>query len=114
VADSALVTKECLLGLTREKIDFISLMPGTFALERQLKDEAWTKDDWIDLGSLTEDPSAKKPARYRCFPTRGTVEGQVFDFLVVHSDHLDERKRKTLDRRIEALRGRGLPKRPKP
>jgi len=86
VSDSALVSGKCLRSLAEKDIDFISLLPGTFSLEKMLKDQACKESAWIDL----EIPG------YRAFSTTGEIEGSLFDFLVISSEKLGKRKEKSL------------------
>lgn len=103
VADSALVARESLESLAEGGIDFISILPGTFSLERELKDEAWRQDAWTDLGALAEDPDGKS-ARYRCRQVVRELECGTFGFLVVHSTQLDGRKERALRKRFATFR----------
>lgn len=102
VADSALVSKENLGELADGEIDFVTLLPGTFSLEKELKERAWNEDKWTDLGALVEEPN-EKSARYKAWNARDIIEGREYDFLVVHSSTLQARKEKTLARRFEKL-----------
>ena len=103
VADSALASKENLAELVDGGIDFVTLLPGTFSLEKALKEKAWSEDKWTELGALVRDPD-EKSARYKTWSGRGEIEGRECDFLVVHSSNLEARKEKTLDRGFEKLR----------
>ncbi len=103
VADSALVSKENLAELADEGIDFVTLLPGTFSLEKELKEKAWSEDKWTDLGALVPEPD-EKSARYKTRSTRGEIDERKYDFLVIHSSALEARKEKSLERRFEKLR----------
>lgn len=100
VSDCVLVTKESLRRLARERIQFISRLPETFNLAGELKDLAWAKNDWRDLGPLSASDS-KKAACYKTFAIRHELDGRMYDFVVVQSSSLEERKEKTLARRIK-------------
>ncbi len=99
VSDCVLVTTGSLRRLAKERIQFISRLPETFQLATELKGLAWEKNDWHDLGSLSA-PVSKKAATYKTYPARHELDGRMYDFVVVHSSSLDERKEKTLKRRI--------------
>ena len=103
VADSALVSKENLAELADEGIDFVTLLPGTFSLEKELKERAWSAGEWTEIGVLARDPD-EKSARYKAWSVRGKIEEREYDFLVVHSSKLEARKEKTLERRFGKLR----------
>ena len=99
VADSALVTTDNLLSIPDEKYKFISRLPANFKLEQELKQRAVNKDEnWIDLGQLTD---KDKAAHYKMQVFTADLVGKTYRFAVCHSDHLDERKLKTIDSNIK-------------
>jgi transposase len=100
VSDCVLVTTESLRRLAKERIQFISRLPETFNLAGELKNQAWEKNDWHDLGPLSASDS-KKAASYKTYPTRAKLDGRMYDFVVVQSSSLEMRKEKTLARRIK-------------
>ncbi len=53
VSDCVLVNTESLRRLGKEHIQFISRLPETFNLANELKDLAFAKDEWHDLGQLS-------------------------------------------------------------
>jgi transposase len=99
VSDCVLVNTESLRKLNQERIQFISRLPETFKLATELKDLAFEKDEWRDLGPIsTSNP--KRAASYRTFKTRAKLDGRNYDFVVVQSSSLERTKAKTLERRI--------------
>ncbi|MDH7579134.1 MAG: IS1634 family transposase [Bacillota bacterium] len=101
VSDCVLVNTESLRRLARERIQFISRLPETFNLAGELKNLAFEKNEWRDLGPLSASNS-KRAACYKTFATRHELDGRMYDFVVVQSSSLEERKEKTLARRIKA------------
>jgi transposase len=99
VSDCVLVNAESLRSLAKERIQFISRLPETFNLANELKDLAFAKDEWRDLGQISAS-NTKQTARYRTYHTRAKLDGRKYDFLVVQSSSLEKTKEKTLERRI--------------
>lgn len=100
VSDCVLVHTESLKLLAGEHIQFISRLPETFNLAGELKSMAFKKNDWHDLGPLSTSDS-KKAASYQTCSIRHELCGKMYDFVVVQSSALEERKEKTLLRRIK-------------
>ena len=100
VSDCALISTESLSNLIKEKVQFISRLPETFNLAKELKLQAWTQDSWHDVGVVSE-ANSKKASHYRTFPTRQKLDDRTYDFVVVHSSSLETQKEKTLQKRIE-------------
>mgnify|MGYP000863679221 FL=1 len=98
VADSALITEKNLKEL--KDMLFISRFPATFKLEKQLIELAWQKDNWQDIGKLSD---SKKAAEYRYQTFIRTIKDNKYYFVVVHSSNLDKRKQKTIDKNIDKL-----------
>jgi transposase len=98
VADSALVTTENLAIRKDLHIDILSRLPGRFGLEEELQKRAIQADQWENIGRLSND---KKAARYKLFDTTGEIEGITYRFVVVHSDHKDQRKEKALKKAVK-------------
>jgi transposase len=69
VSDCVLVNTESLKRLNEEHIQFISRLPETFKLANELKDLAFEKDEWRDLGQISASTS-KQAACYRTYHTR--------------------------------------------
>lgn len=100
VADSALVTKDNLLSIDDDTYKFISRLPATFKLEKELREKAVSNPDgWGEIGQLTDKEGA---ASYKVQSFVEELEGKKYRFVVCHSDHLDERKHKTIDKEVEA------------
>jgi transposase len=97
VADSAMVTKENLRLLAEQRLQFISRLPANFGLLEDLKRQAWERNAWVEVDSLTNREGA---AVYRIQELEQNLYGQTYRFVVVHSSHLDTRKQKTLQRLI--------------
>jgi transposase len=100
VSDCVLVNTESLKRLAEEHIQFISRLPETYNLADELKDLAFEKNEWRDLGPVSSSKS-KQAANYRTFKTRAKLAGRKYDFVVVQSSSLEKTKAKTLDRRIK-------------
>lgn len=99
VADSALVTKENLLSMNDEEYTFISRLPATFGLEKDLINRSLNqKDEWIQLNQVT---GTKEGASYQVQEIEEQLYGKPYRFLICHSNHLDYRKQKTLQSKIE-------------
>ena len=98
VADSALVTTPNLRLMSKYHIDFISRLPGTFAIEDELKRKALCDDNWGSIGKLSEE---KKAATYQSCEMTGKIDGKTYRFVVIQSDKKDKRKLKALDRAVK-------------
>lgn len=100
VGDSALVTGPNLERIRQAGLRLISRIPENFSVTAQVKEAAWAADDWVDVGPLAAAPRARS-ARYRISEQRARIEGCSYRMVVVHSDHLDERKQKLFDRHLK-------------
>jgi transposase len=98
VADSALVTTPNLRLMSKYHIDFISRLPGTFAIEDELKRKALLDNNWGPIGKLSEE---KKAATYQSCEVTGKIDGKTYRFVVIQSDKKDKRKLKALDRTVK-------------
>jgi len=98
VADSALVTTPNLHLMDKYHIDFISRLPGTFAIEDELKRKALLDNNWEFIGKLSEE---KKAATYQSCEVTGEIDGKTYRFVVIQSDKKDKRKLKALDRAVK-------------
>jgi transposase len=101
VADSALVTKDNLNLLFDKEIPFISRLPETFKISAELKEWAWSENQWQHLGSLVE---KKDAAVYQVQSTVRELNGHDYRFVVVHSSSLDKKKEKSIKKMIETQR----------
>jgi len=97
VADSSLVTKANLQAVAEEGYHFVSRLPATFREAGAVRDEAFSKNEWVDIGRLSPD---KKAAEYKLWETERTIDGRTYRLIVVHSTSLDRRKQKQLDKTI--------------
>ncbi|MEC5270215.1 IS1634 family transposase, partial [Heyndrickxia coagulans] len=97
-ADSALITTENLAEIQQQNLSFISRLPDTFGLSTELKKEAWLLNNWERVGSLS---NKKDAAIYQIQAFERQIQNLPYRFLVVHSNNLDQRKEKTLNRAIE-------------
>lgn len=102
VADSAAVTEEMLNSLHGSEdemvIPFVSRLPGTYGLEKRLIQKAIENDDkWEYVGQLSEKDGS---AEYKLQSFEDELYDRKYRFIVCHSNQLDERKRKTIDKKI--------------
>ena len=100
VSDCALISTEALRNLAKERVQFISRLPETFALAEQLKTMAWEQDQWDDIGVLSDSHSSQTASYYRTFSVRHKLDGRFYDFIVVHSSSLETQKEKTILKRL--------------
>lgn len=105
IADSALVTTDNLDHLADERIDFISRLPGRFDIEKGLKRKANLEDAWEDVGKISD---GKDAASYKVWDTTGEIEGRIYRFVPVYSDHKDKRKLKALDKAVNKEYNRNM------
>lgn len=101
VADSALVTPQNLEKMAQYKMRFVSRLPETYHLAKELKERAWTLGRWEEIGRLAQ---SDKGAVYRAQSFEETLEGRTYRFIVVHSSSLDRRKLKSIQKEIERER----------
>lgn len=99
VADSALVTNNNLASLGGTL--FLSRLPANYEECHRLIEDAIKADKWLDVGCVQEAPDSslstrRPPAKYRLLDTTAILDDIEYRALVVHSDHLDERRTRTL------------------
>jgi len=99
VADSALVTISNLRLMGKYHIDFISRLPGTFAIEDELKRKALVDSNWDIIGKLAE--VKKEAAVYQSCEMTGVIDDKTYRFVVIQSDKKDKRKLKALDKSVK-------------
>lgn len=99
VADSAAVTKATLAGVDEHGIELISRLPQTYSLPETLIDRACEADDWLDLGTISDDEDA---ATYRLQSYEETLHDDTVRCIVVHSSSLDGRTERRLDDQLES------------
>jgi transposase len=97
VSDCATVSTTALENLTADVVQFISRLPENFNLAGHLKETAFAKDRWRDLGALSDKRGA---ASYRTYAAKRKIGNHRYDFLVVQSSALEKRKEKTLKKRL--------------
>ena len=105
VSDSAVITPKALEKLTELEVHYLGRLPENYNLCREVKAQAWAEPGLFEeLGTF----SPKKHATHYQAQFR---DGRLYDrdvhCLVVHSDALDKRKEKTLQREV-ALEGEQL------
>lgn len=103
VADSKLVTGPNLGIMDRLGLRFLSHLPESFAAARVAKEAAVAADQWEDLGPLAKTPRPHR-AQYRASEQVAEIDERMYRLLVVHSDHLAERKRATFDKHLNKQR----------
>ena len=99
VADGAMVTLQnlALLSTTR----FVSRLPANFSACPAAIDRAVESGLWVELGTLAELESSRKPASYRAHETTVEIGEKEWRAVVVHSDSHDRRRQKAIERRLE-------------
>jgi len=100
LADCALISTSSLLKLSQQGVQFISRFPETFKLAAELKEAAWERNEWENIGQMASAPTTKS-AVYHTWKTVKEIDGEQFGFVVVHSSNLEERKEKKLLNEIE-------------
>jgi len=98
IADSALITTGNLTLMKKYHVDFISRLPGTFALEEQLKRTAFQQNTWVSLGKLSE---GKTAAVYHVCDMTDEINNKTYRFVVVKSSEKDQRKLKALGAMVQ-------------
>ena len=100
--DSVMVTEPNLVymgGADNPKVKFISRMPATFGVVDILIAEAVAKNDWTDIGRLSEEEKAGS-AFYRSYERNIDIGTNKLRAAVIYSDHYDKRKKKSIDKKI--------------
>jgi transposase len=111
VADSAVVTEENLKTIEVMPLNLISRFPETFALCHQLIERAVTDDIWEDIGKLSSRTGA---ASYKITSYIEALYDRQYRFVIVYSDKHNERKLKSLNKKIEKEHNRLLKLNKKP
>ena len=102
ICDCSMVTEENLVymvGADNPKVKFISRIPATFGLVDILIAEAVTKDHWVGIGRLSEEPKIGS-AFYRSYERNIYIGTNKFRAVVIYSYHYDKRKKKSIDKKI--------------
>ena len=103
VTDSAGITPAARDRCATWGVHWLGRLPETYGLARAVKTQAWAQPDtaWIALGTCSPKKGA---APYRAQILPGQLAGYAVRCLVVHSDALDQRRERTLQRAIAAER----------
>jgi hypothetical protein len=99
VTDSAGITPAHLDQCAALDVRWLGRLPETYTLAREVKAAAWAAPDttWEDLGTFSPRTGA---AHYRVQIHPGTLATYPVRCVVVHSDALDRRRERTLQREI--------------
>lgn len=98
VADSALATKDNLdLMMSKPRLQFITRLPDTFGLCAELKEEAFWRGTWENVGPFGE---CDAKATYKVQSFSRNLYGYDLHFVVVHSDQLESLQTETLRRQL--------------
>jgi transposase len=102
IADSAMVTRKNLEKIGNE-IQFISRLPATYNECSRLIKKAITKDEWVELGKLSDTAESKnRPAAvYKAWETEAELYGKPYRAVVVHSSAHDKRRQKRIERELK-------------
>jgi transposase len=105
IADSAVVTEENLKQMG-DSILFITRLPATYNECARVVREAVKKDEWEDIGVLSETkPTKNRPAaHYKLHESEVELYGKKYRSIVVHSSAHDKRRKKRIDRELETDR----------
>jgi transposase len=98
VADSAVVTKENLTTIAGLPLNLISRFPETFSLCHDLIERAVRDNVWEDIGKLSTRTGS---ASYKINSYIEELYGLKYRFVVVYSDKHNERKLKSLSKKIK-------------
>lgn len=106
IADSAMVTQKNLLAMVGDEPLFISRMPATFSECSKLISEAVKKDQWKDIGTLSQtEPTAKRPAaHYKVYETVAIINAKTYRAIVIHSSAHDKRRQKRIEKQLAVER----------
>lgn len=99
VADSSLCTGPNLKKMHDVGLRFLTRLPESFKAAGELKQRAWAEDRWVEIGALSPE---RRAARYRASEHEAEIGGHRYRAVVIASDHLDQRKEKTLQRHLAA------------
>ncbi len=86
-------------GTDNPRVKFISRMPATFSVVNTLIAEAVAKNDWTDIGRLSEEVKIDS-AFYRSYERNIDIGKNKFRAAVIYSDYYDKRKKKSIDKKI--------------
>lgn len=97
VADSALVTGPNLKALEQAELRFVSRLPENYGVAAVAKQAAWA-GPWQPMGTISPRRGA---AEYWASEQLGVIEQRSYRLVAYRSDHLDERKAKTLEHELQ-------------
>jgi transposase len=99
VTDRAGITPAALAQCAALDVRWLGRLPETHALARAVKEAAWAApaSAWTDLGTFSP---RKNAAHYRAQIHPGILATYPIRCVVVHSDALDRRRERTLQREI--------------
>lgn len=98
ISDSAVITPKALEKLAELEVRFLGRLPENYNLCREVKAQAWAEpDQFTELGTFSP---KKHAANYKAQFRAGSLYDRDMRCLVVHSDALDKRKEKTLQREV--------------
>src|SRR5262245_3844898 len=102
IADAALVTEDNLAALGDTL--FITRLPATYSECDRIIGEAVARNQWTEVGILTQTPPTKhRPGTfYKVADDVVTLYGKPYRAVVVHSSHQDQRRQKRLEREMQA------------
>jgi len=105
IADSAMVTKKN-LSTIGDGILFTSRLPASYKECLRVIKDAIEKDQWQDLGILSNTkPTVKRPAaHYKANESEVEIHGKRYRAVVIHSDAHDKRGQKRIERQLKAER----------
>ena len=105
IADSAMVTQKNLLAMGDDTL-FISRMPATFSECSKVISEAVKKDQWKDIGTLSQtEPTEKRPAaHYKAYETEAIIKAKTYRAIVIHSSAHDKRRQKRIEKQLATER----------
>lgn len=103
VADSALINKANLAfmgGAKNPNIEFVSRMPANFSLVDSLVSEAVSRENWTDIGILSE-KKGRTGAYYKSYEKSVDIDGTSYRAIVIHSNFYDKRKKKKIQKELQ-------------
>ena len=105
IADSAVVTQKNLLAIG-DSILFISRLPASYKECLRVIEDAIEKDQWQNLGILSDTKATvKRPAaHYKAYESEVELHGKKYRAVVIHSSAHDKRRQKRIDRELKADR----------
>ena len=105
IADSAVVTKKNLFVIGDGTL-FISRLPANYKECLRVIKDAIEKDQWQDLGILSQTkPTVKRPAaHYKAYESEVELHGKKYRAVVIHSSAHDKRRQKRIDRELKSDR----------